>query len=216
MTVWERARARYAYPAVCLAGELHSPVGQVFETTRDLGNHLLKLLNSKKASEVYLGYASVIYWGHYASADGRQNPNRAMARAKLAIAADDQGTVRTVRKALSHLRKRRAGDAALLLCELPQLEFAFATKVCAFAAPQICGVADSVIAERFPRFGFQTNGAGYLKSSRANARTFDRYCLYLQRQAANLDRRRSRWRDRDGTLNQWQSVEVERALFASA
>jgi len=201
---------------VCLAGELHSPVGQVFETTRDLSDHLFGLLNSKKDREVYLGYISVIYWGHYASADGRLNPNRAMARAKLAIAADDQRAVGTVRKAMLHLRKRRAGDAALLLCELPQLGFAFATKVCAFAAPQTCGVADSVIAERFPRFGFQTNRAGYLKSSTVNARTFDRYCMYLQRQAANLDRRRSLWRDRDGTLNQWQAVEVERALFASA
>ncbi len=118
-----------------------------------------------------------------------------------------------VAAAAAALDDERAGDAIRFLAELPELGFAFATKICAFLAPSVCGVADSIIAERLPEFAFSTRG-GYLTNTADNRQRYDVFCRYLRTTAAKLNSHGSAWEDMDGTRSQWRALDVERALFA--
>jgi hypothetical protein len=103
-----------------------------------------------------------------------------------------------------------------LLCScLPQLGPVFASKVCAFLAPAKCGVIDSIIASKYPQFGFSIDSKGYVKGTATNIRHYDSYCAFLRDQAQDLNRAGDDflWKDRDNTSQRWRAVDVERAIF---
>jgi len=81
----------------------------------------------------------------------------------------------------------RYAEALGLLCDLPQLRPAFASKVCAFLAPTKCGVVDSVMVKNYPRFGFSVDGDGYVTNTSKNRSNYAGYCSFLQEQAGTLN-----------------------------
>ena len=110
-------------------------------------------------------------------------------------------------------------DSALLhLSQLPGLGFAFASKVCAFLAPDRCGVADSVIARANREFNFLLGGDGFISKTRKNATAYDVYCVFLTERAEFLNSQGEGlwWTDRDGARCRWRAIDIERALYAPA
>lgn len=210
------ARNRYAYSLVGLSERGH----EVFQSSQGLESFHYKLLSSDKAPEVLQGYLSTIYWGWYSGRDQNPNPNFAMskvtsARAKLGSNETQQACVSILRSAHSLLRKRHFGPAVLLLTNLPQIRFSFATKLCSFFEPQSCGVADRLIAEYRPNFGFLIDNKGYVTSAIENAFRYQAYCAALSAEASAMNAlgERYRWTDRDNVSHEWRAVDIERAYF---
>lgn len=180
-----------------------------------------RLLLSYDASQVKLGYLSIIFWGFFSGQDGIIRSQRAMGMVNLAIRhlqrsrIDSAVIARRVWSARASLSKGRCGEAIASLLPLPMLGFAFASKVCAFLSPQRCGVIDSVIVARYPRFGFAADRKGYVTKEMANRGCYQKYCVFLARRASWLNRSGAhlRWRDRDGRRHAWRAVDVERALY---
>lgn len=120
-----------------------------------------------------------------------------------------------IRASSGKLMSDRYAEALELLCNLPQLRSAFASKVCAFLAPARCGVIDSVIVKNYPRFGFSVDGNGYVANTPKNRSNYAGYCTFLQEQADTLNShgQQFQWQDRDGLCYAWRAVDVERALY---
>lgn len=159
----------------------------------------------------------MIYWGHISGKTGKIKTNYALAkvhRAKTSRHYSAFVVAQRLSQAKTLIRRRRYGDAVVCLTGIPQLGFAFASKVCAFISGNECGVIDSVIVRQHPEFGFQTRN-GYVQNTQHNAAAYNQYCKYLQAEAQKLNRcgLRARWKDRDGSLHRWRAVDVERALY---
>jgi len=230
---YKSRREAYSYPTVGLAGSLSSHQHKYFASTIALDEYHRDLLRSEREEKALLGYLSVIYWGHYASSDGRNLAARAAAR--VTMARDGQlfkhnasvcrrrgladfapgAAFDTLQRAVVALDGKKNSNAVRILCELPQIQFAFATKLCAFIKPDSCGVMDSVLATRLPQFGFTVSKQGYVRLNQENLGRYDRYCAYLTKTALelNLEMEHSRWVDRDQTQHAWRALDVERALF---
>jgi hypothetical protein len=194
---------------------------QRFATTLEMNAYHNGLLTSHNPSCAVMGYLSIIFWGHFSGQDGVVRIARARAKAQKAWRAlqPDQGDGITDAANAIHLAARlialgRSGDAVELLSTLPQLGPAFASKVCAFLAPQRCGVIDSIIASKYPEFGFALSG-GYVKKEKNTWRSYETYCVFLREQADSLNQRGESfcWKDRDGRRHRWRAVDVERAIF---
>ncbi|CAB3709740.1 hypothetical protein [Achromobacter aegrifaciens] len=226
-------RNEYAYPAMALTGTL-SDLGQiVFDSTSKLDQYQKELLHSDDDNQAVLGYASALFWGHVSGQDRRLRSERALGKVLLALngvdrivkgkpqrmrGANDFGidvVARHIRDAKYCLQTDDYASALKTLNCLPQLKIAFSSKVCAFLAPEKCGVIDSVIAEKFPQFGFEV-AEGFVKSNVANLERYKDYCLYLQHtaQVLNDSDEHTTWTDRDGTQHAWRALDVERALYA--
>lgn len=229
--VMKGRRSAYAYPAVALhKDEVFAPI--YFSSTCELDFYLNGFLHSAEEMERVLGYLGVIYWGHYSGQDGRIRAGRALGKVKLTYFGTDRevkGKLQRVRGVLDFGEERVAGlisqatrllekddyfTALTVLMELPGLQLAFASKVCAFIAPAKCGVMDSVIAERYPEMGFEM-ASGYVKGTVENRKRYGDYCLWLQHVAKNMnaDVEYSQWVDRDGKAQTWRALDVERALY---
>jgi hypothetical protein len=215
-------RNAYKYPAVGLSGSLEAWTKEDFTSTLQMDRHHHQLLTSLDDASTVFGYLSAVFWGHFSGRDGTDNFGRADSRAKLARKAIQGGRAGgvgrasdTIREARNLLESDQCGNALRLLWKLPQLGPAFASKVCAFLAPGKCGVVDSVIASSHPDFAFRTNPKGYVKRLTENAHSSDKYCSFLRGKAEELNEKGNefRWKDRDGTLQPWQAVDVERALY---
>lgn len=217
-----RARNGYRYPLVGLTGNLSHATEHRFDTLRELEGHQHLLLTSQSDEITVFGYVSVVFWGHYSGQDGTPRAARAMARARMAMdSVQSNGTstaAATIRRAHIMLSDGHYGAGVRLLCELPQLQFAFASKVCAFIEPGHCGVIDSAIAEARRHLGFSCDRRGFVQTNKANAERYDDYCGLLQRQAAamNSEGPRYLWQDSDGTKWPWRAVDIERALYSSS
>ena len=226
-------RNAYWYPAVGLAGSLDSWREVSFSSTLEMDCHHNELLTSNKNGRVVLGYLSTIFWGFYSGQDRVIRPARAKGKAMLALNGNDfkkMGRIErmrgvsdvgvdvvacVIRDAYAHLMSDQYAEALELLSELPQLGLAFASKVCAFLVPAKCGVIDSVLAERYPRFGFSADKKDIVKNTSDNRSNYRTYCLCLQQQAQtlNLEGPEFLWLDRDRIRHVWRAVDVERALF---
>jgi len=217
-------RNRYSYPTVGLRRYPGGYKHRTFPSIATMERTLRKFLMSPSAADVQLGYLSVVYWGHYSGKAGIAQPGRAMSKVDLALAGLTRLRFRplavaiTVRSAHRLIRLKRCGDAVWGLTALPQLGFAFASKVCAFLSPGRCGVIDSVIAGRYKRFGFAMTKSGkkyYVATKASNKATYSTYCRFLAREASRLNTygRPLRWVDRDGRKYAWRAVDVERALY---
>ncbi|MFJ1212193.1 hypothetical protein [Burkholderia pyrrocinia] len=229
----QATRNNYAYPAIALRGTLSELQQIEFDSTSKLDRYLKELLHSEEDSQVALGYASVLFWGHVSGQDGRLRPERALGKVRLALDGRNRmvnGASQRMRGvndlgidiAVGHIREANRCiqindyvSALQALNSLPQLKIAFSSKVCAFLAPEKCGVVDSVIAERFPQFGFEV-ADGFVKSNVANLARYKDYCLYLQTtaQVLNASDDHTTWTDRDGTKHSWRALDVERAMYA--
>lgn len=121
-----------------------------------------------------------------------------------------------IRIASAHIRADQYSEALKLLRHLPQLGIPFASKICTFLVPEKCGVIDSVIAEKYPAFGFSVTGKGYVKNSSSNSNLYGSYCSFLQEQAEmlNLEGEALLWQDRDNVRRYWRAADVERALYS--
>ena len=213
------ARNAYAYPFACLDSDLdHKELDSVIE----LDSYHYQLLRSDQDREVLNGYLSVLYWGFYSGQDGKLRGPRAKGLVNKAMRklsetnAPEVFVADLVRGATEFIDSRRPGLAVLLLTNLPQMQFSFASKVAAFLNPVLCGVSDSIIASGFPGFGFVA------KDNSVEARldvspAYDRYCAFLERIAGQVNDLGSdfQWTDRDSSRHQWRAIDVERALFKS-
>jgi hypothetical protein len=214
-----KSRNKYRYPAVGLQGSVSQLEVREFSTIRAMEKHHRRLLRSKDDADVVFGYLSVLYWGHYSGQDRRTRGARALARVRLATTrVSDLGVPEVaarLRRAIELLDAAKPGEALVELSQLPQLKFAFASKVCAFILPEKCGVVDSVIANARRRFKFEVDRGGFVRKNSANAARYADYCAFLVRKASDLNARGQafKWRDRDGTRCSWRAVDVERAMY---
>lgn len=225
-------REAYSYPSVGLTGTVGHHMHVEFNTSSKLDEHHHQLLRSTQDEQSLLGYLSVLYWGHYASSKGRTNRARALSKVQTAINGssflrlgetrrrrglvdfDPGEAVRLLREATSLVDSGRFGEAVRVLCALPQLQFAFASKVVAFLAPSTCGVIDSVIAQKHPIFGFKLNGK-YVSIATENFQRYQTYCGMLLAKAETLNElgTEAHWTDRDGQTYPWRALDVERAFY---
>lgn len=228
-------RNSYAYPSVGLDGTLTSFAHCNFSTTQSMEHYHQTMLRSIKDEQCVLGYLSVIYWGHYSGKNGKSLANRALGKVKLAkkgfarksngrteriLGVEDIGVAEVatcIREATDFLDSFSYNDAVIHLTRLPQLGFAFASKVCSFLQPDHCGVIDSVIARKFDEFDFNLNGGKYVRTSKINADKYMDYCGFLSKEAKILNDLGPdfMWRDLDGSLCSWRAVDVERAIYRS-
>jgi hypothetical protein len=223
-------RNSYSYPAVGLRGHINCWTEVHFASTHQLDCHQKHLLLSDENEQIVLGYLSTIFWGYYSGKDNAIRSARAQGRAQLALDGKDRrsnGRMRGVkdigvdkvadeiRVAFDSLRSDYYAEALGRLCGLPQLRVAFASKVCAFLIPAKCGVADSVIAESYPGFGFSVDDNGNVRNTPDNRRNYAAYCSFLQEQADALNSQGEpfQWKDRDGLRYPWRAVDIERALY---
>lgn len=206
-------RTRYGYPTVGLMSGRHIQ----FLTSTDIDRHHGNLLRSGSEQRRFEGYLSTIYWGHYSGQAGVARAARAMSKVKMARkGANFHYAGRIIKSMVRLLRRRKIADAITCATKLPQIGFAFASKLCAFAAPQLCGVIDSVIVAKFPRFGFQLQ-RGYIKTSKYNALRCAEYCKYISKWARFVNSHGSQlfWLDKNRTKHEWRAIDVERALYAA-
>lgn len=209
-------RSKYGYPAVGLKYATGKPVHISFRTTVEMDRSHNRDLCSLSGQRMVGAYLSVIYWGHYSGKAGAVRAARAMAKVKMAKKHKTfEKSSRILRSAKGQLKRSRIADAIRLLTTLPQVGFAFASKLCAFMEPDKCGVIDSVIQSSFPEFGFELDSVGYVLNNSRNANLYEEYCRFLQRKAESLNRLgvRFRWRDRAGRSWPWRAVDVERAMY---
>jgi len=226
-------RNTYSYPAVGLTGTFLSYRPVRFSSTQQLDQHQKQLLTHESNDNVVLGYLSTIYWGHYSGKDRIERPERAIGKVSLAKDGKDRErkgkrehisgvrdigldtVAQTLRQASAQLAVDRYAEALELLCSLPQLQVAFASKVCAFLAPKKCGVIDSVIAKKVLRFGFSVDKSGIVKNIKSNRDCYRSYCVFLQDQAEQLNVLGDShyWTDRDGLRYSWRALDVERAMY---
>lgn len=229
----KRNREAYSYPPVGLTGTIGRHVHIEFNASSQLDEHHGQMLRSTQDEQVLLGYLSVLYWGHYSTSTGRTNSARALSKVqaavngsnyiRLGVACRRRGlidftpseAVRLLREATRLVDLGRFGEAVRVLCALPQLQFAFASKVVAFLAPSTCGVIDSVVAQKQPAFGFKLQGR-YVSAVNENFRHYEVYCDCLAETAATLNQlgKEARWVDRDGRSYPWRAVDVERAMYS--
>lgn len=228
----QEQRSAYRYPAVALLGSPGSHTHTNFGSTRALDSHFHDLLRSASHNDKLRAYLGIIYWGHYSGSTGRTTPQRALGKVNLAYYGQDRvhrgraqrmrGVVdftlpevaRSIDDAAALIAANHYGDAARRLTDLPGIQFAFATKICAFLDPEKCGVADSLIARKYPDFNFALGANGYLTVG--NRAQYDQYCVCLQNTARALNAAPapySHWTDRDGTPQRWRALDVERALY---
>ncbi|AOA06163.1 hypothetical protein [Pseudomonas sp. TMW 2.1634] len=230
---YKLGREKYTYPCVGLAIDagVRNPIR--FSTTLKLDEYHRKLLRSEADNALLLGFLSVLYWGHYSGAAGIVKSNRAMSKTTLALNGKGYlrkgrpqrirglidfkpgGAVAVLRQAASEIEKGNFGDAIKTLCALPQIQFAFASKLAAFMAPEKCGVIDSVIVKNNPDLGFYLRG-GYISNVKGNFPLYQHYCERLQSIAESLNAQgdAERWLDLDGTSNAWRAIDVERAMYS--
>jgi hypothetical protein len=224
---YRRLRNGYVYPAV---GLLVTHLGQIahrsYASAQAMEVSIQRLLRSEDANDVLLGYLSVIYWGHYSAQTSDVRPGWAMAKvhrtlrtmAFIDATAYDVGSV--VRKSDRHIERGKYGEAVLQLTSLPQLGFAFASKVCALLSPSSCGVIDSVLAGKHPTFGFALTQRGarqYVATTPPNRTKYDAYCRFLIREAERVNGAGAqfRWTDHDGSRRIWRAIDIERALYGA-
>lgn len=216
-----KKREAYSYPAVGLDGTIDDWAPVRFPSTWQMDRHHEELLISDQNARAVLGYLSTVFWGYFSGQDGRVREARAKSRVKLALdrirdGGGEFGSAATkIRTASELIASDRCGDALEVLCELPQLGPAFASKVCAFLAPTRCGVIDSNIAGNHVQFGFSVDDKGNVKRTSGNVNRYHSYCSLLRETAEKLNGRghEFRWRDRDNGLHGWRAVDVERAIF---
>jgi hypothetical protein len=226
-------RNNYDYPAVALDGNLGQFNVVHFGSMTALDNYIHNLIVSPDQHEKILGYLSVIFWGFYSGQDGVIRENRALGRVNLAYNGRDRvvrGNRQRIRGVIDHgfdvvtnhincairfIEQDQYSDALMSLSNLPQLQVAFASKVCAFIDPNKCGVIDSVIASKYPSFGFAINDDGIVTNTNANRQRYHDYCVCLQHMAEQVNQHINdfRWTDRDGQLYDWRALDVERAMY---
>ena len=214
----KRRRSKYAYPSVGLKNAIGNPAHLSFRATAEMDAFHSRSFHSVVSRRMASGYLSTVYWGHYSGKAGRVTAARALSKVKMAKAHPDFVRSRsTLRKALANIKRNKIAEAILCMADgpLPQVGFAFASKICAFMAPEKCGVIDSVIASQRPNHDFELDGAGYVRSDSKNAMRYEKYCMDLQRRALVLNRLgvRFRWRDQIGRAWAWRAVDVERAMY---
>lgn len=225
-------REAYSYPFVALTGTIGHHSHIEFNTSSELDTYHHQLLRSTQDEQSVLGYLSVLYWGHYATSKGTRNRNRALSKVQTAINGSSfirkgvnsrrRGLVdlpphqaaRLIREAITLVDSARYGEAIRVLCALPQLKFAFASKIVAFVSPSTCGVIDSVIAEKNPEFGFKLSGK-YVSTALENFQHYEKYCAFLLAKAEALNElgTAAHWVDRDGQSYPWRALDVERAFY---
>ena len=230
---FEHYRNAYSYPTLTIKGSPNYWEQIEFNNTQNLDNYLNKMLNSNQDEEVVLGYLGVLFWGHASSSDGRNLSRRALGKVKLAYNGyirrrnqiDEKilgivnigigDVAKIIRKAADFIQMDAYSLALKNLCDLPQLQVAFSSKLCAFISPEKCGVIDSQIANNFPEMEFRLQN-GYVANNRDNINRFSNYCIWLQEKSKQLnsDQSNSLWTDRDGTQCRWRALDVERALFS--
>jgi hypothetical protein len=156
-----------------------------------------------------MGKANLAYNGQTRIHKGRTQLMRGV------VHITPQTSAGLIGNAAASIAANRYGDAVEILTGLPGIQLAFATKICAFMDPDKCGVADSLIARKYPNFGFAVDKNGYIKNASANRTKYDQYCVCLQdtARALNTDPHYSHWTDRDTTPRPWRAIDVERALY---
>jgi hypothetical protein len=227
-------RDGYNFPNVGLTGSLDNYQEIRFETQLLLEEYNSGLLRNANAQHKTLGYLSVLYWGHYAGQGAPPNPGFARAKVSNALEGFErrrngqqqiiQGARNigwaaigeSIQDAVAEINEHRFGQAALRLTDLPGIQFAFASKLCAFLAPLRCGVIDSVIARNYPQFGFCTINNRYIRTNLYNADRYTDFCDALYETAVQQNRSGDefKWVDCDG-LHDWRAVDVERALYVA-
>ncbi len=231
-----QSRCKYSYPPVTLEGSIDNLQHKSFQSTLALDKYFYLRLHSNDCWERVLGYLGIVYWGHYSGQAGRLTPERALGKVQLlihGIIRKDGKVVRgiigpnpeaspyglrsvceIITAAKVAIDDDRYGDALKLLCGLPGIQVAFASKICAFLNPSKCGVIDKVIASKYPTIGMKTNKDGFIKNVRENFVTYQRYCCELQGKAALMNKSsKPSWIDIDGGKHEWRAVDVERALY---
>lgn len=226
-------RNNYAYPAVALQGTYINPAPSIFGSTMAMDQYIHDLLISDHAEEKVLGYLSVVFWGFYSGQDGIIRQERAMGKVGLARDGRDRlvrgqpqrmrGVVdrsvewiaAQISEATNYIATDNYSEALRILNQLPQLQIAFSSKVCAFIDPCKCGVLDSVIVERNPDLHIATDANGIILNRAANRQRYNDYCVFLQAQAAEINSHaaRFRWTDRDNQQYPWRALDVERAMY---
>lgn len=229
----KKKRSAYSYPTISIQGKFPNLSILKFTSTEKMDYYHQSLLLSASDEDVVLGYLGVIFWGFYSGKDGILREERAFSRLKIAynggtrirknkeikitgvIDIGIESLAKKIRNALLSIKNNKIDEALEKLMELPQLEIAFASKLCAFLSPQKCGVADSVIASNYPKFNFDVNKTGNIKKNKNNIANYKSYCIFLQKKAdeMNLLGKDYYWLDTDGVTKSWRALDIERALY---
>ncbi len=227
-------RNNYSYPTVALAGSLDKLQILKFNSTTEMDTYIHMLLHSTDINLKVIGYLSVIFWGFYSGQDGVIRKERALGKIDVAINGRDrtvsgkeqritglremgiQYVADRIDLAIKHINENNYAQALTELNNLPQLQMAFSSKICAFLAPEKCGVIDSVISEKHPQFGFSTDAQGTVKNTVKNRDLYKKYCEYLQNIASEINNlpQDFRWQDNDETRHHWRALDVERSMYS--
>ena len=226
-------RNNYAYPAVALQGEYNNPEPVHFDSTTAMDEYIHGLLMSENPQQKVLGYLSVVFWGFYSGQDGVIRQERALGKVALArdgknrvvrgqnqrmrgvVDLGEQCVAERISSAAVQIEHNNFSEALRTLNDIPQLQIAFSSKVCAFIDPSKCGVIDSVIAENHPHFGFTTDANGIILNRSANRLLYNQYCAHLQQEAEHANNMNPvcLWQDRDGIEYSWRALDIERSLY---
>jgi len=210
-----------------------NPTPSIFDSTMAMDEYIHNLLISEHVEEKVLGYLSVVFWGFYSGQDGIIRQERAMGKVGLARDGKDRlmkgqsqrmrGVVdrsaewiaAQISEATNQIAADNYSEALNILNQLPQLQIAFSSKLCAFIDPSKCGVLDSVIVEKNPDLNITTDANGIILNRAANRKRYNDYCLFLQAQASEINIHGSlfHWVDRNNQQYPWRALDIERAMY---
>lgn len=181
-------------------------------------------LRSNDVARVRLGYASVVFWGHY----GDGNRAKFAARRAGRTAGFDGNTLQHEMTEIARLVDAGAyGQGLVRAFGLPEIgSTSFASKLITFLAPHASGVLDLQIYEGLARTALSDRrspfedwlaeefapwawtGWGTRSSKGRTAAGFDRWCAKLTEVARDLNAAKF-----DGPFGDWRAADVERVIY---
>jgi hypothetical protein len=202
-------------------------------TDLGLDHHHGVLLRSGNPAHIFLGAASVVYWGYFTFSDGYarnkvgwfSNPSAATSRLELTYTATSA--------ALADLGRRQWGKALGEYHNVPQLtRLPFGSKMIAFLDPENAGIYDnrinrfltenkalgkSILGDFPGVVASARGGSGAMTSAGVgapiNQQRYQLWCRRLQQLRDALNLAGVQWQCSEPSPQQWRAVDVERAIF---
>lgn len=185
-------------------------------------------LRSEDINRIRLGFASVVFWGHYSDDRGH---NRAATRADVTCLQDADDLRSTIGRMIERVDAGGFGEALVASLALKQIgSTSFGSKVVTFLAPDRAGVFDQQIYNGLARMIVKSDPtpfeswlareyapwawtafirAGDTKLNlKRGAAGFDRWCAALAGHAEELNEKGV-----PGPHGKWLAADVERAIF---
>lgn len=227
-------RNKYNYPKAYLVrsdkptdlsishGVWASPIFNPQDSSSDLyvDEYHRKLLWSDDPTDNLLGTASVIFWGFYTF--GHKYSMNRVRRHLYGYATKAATTPAMIHNVLQNIKTSTDhGNSIGYLSEISQLgRISFASKVVAFIHPETAGVYDKQIDDgltSLDKTGQRTSLIGSVKNTSVQS-GYGEWCENLHAVSRDLNEKIARgekicWIDPTQGIQNWRTVDVERALF---